>query len=404
MVVDTTAPQAGKLTLSDLNDTGVSATDQITQDNGFTLKLVQPIVIGEQAALLDHYEVSKDEGKTWQETTADQKDLADGIYQYKAIVTDLAGNISESAIQKVIVDNSLNVESTTVIVKPITEDNTISLVEKDQVISIRLEIANLPTDLNSSLTSVNTTLDNVTYNFHFDEVTQEWVTEIPAEFLWSVEPQTNISIEISLTDQAGNTAIIKHTQNYNVDHTPNSPTLDSLTFNNIDGAIISGSAYKGSKVDIYNKNGDWLASTITNEEGKFTLQDLSINSNQEVYAVATYNGYSSENSSIGLVTEVPAISITRISPEGVISGYATEGSHFIVKDQNGNILQEFNSNVFDSSGITPFSVMALGELRPFILSLDQPLEEGVKLLSLQIKIIFQAIHNILLQTILQQYF
>ncbi|HCJ6427298.1 TPA: Ig-like domain repeat protein [Acinetobacter baumannii] len=376
VVVDTTAPQAGKLTLSDLNDTGVSATDQITQDNSFTLKLAQPIVVGEQAALLDHYEVSKDEGKTWQETTADQKDLADGIYQYKAIVTDLAGNISESAIQKVIVDNTLNVESTTVIVKPITEDNTISLVEKDQVISIRLEIANLPTDLNSSLTSVNTTLDNVTYNFHFDEVTQEWVTEIPAEFLWSVEPQTNISIEISLTDQAGNTAIITHTQNYNVDHTPNSPTLDS----HIDGAIISGSAYKGSKVDIYNKNGDWLASTITNEEGKFTLQDLSINSNQEVYAVATYNGYSSENSSIGLVTEVPAISITRISPEGVISGYATEGSHFIVKDQNGNILQEFNSNVFDSSGITPFSVMALGEVRPFILSLDQPLEEGAQII------------------------
>ncbi|EXE00069.1 bacterial Ig-like domain family protein, partial [Acinetobacter baumannii 1096934] len=337
-------------------------------------------MIGEQAALLDHYEVSKDEGKTWQETTADQKDLADGIYQYKAIVTDLAGNISESAIQKVVVDNSLNVESTTVIVKPITEDNTISLVEKDQVISIRLEIANLPTDLNSSLTSVNTTLDNVTYNFHFDEVTQEWVTEIPAEFLWSVELQTNISIDISLTDQAGNTAIITHTQNYNVDPTPNSPTLDSLTFNNIDGAIISGSAYKGSKVDIYNKNGDWLASTITNEEGKFTLQDLSINSNQEVYAVATYNGYSSENSSIGLVTEVPAISITRISPEGVISGYATEGSHFIVKDQNGNILQEFNSNVFDSSGITPFSVMALGEVRPFILSLDQPLEEGAQII------------------------
>lgn len=72
-------------------------------------------------------------------------------------------------------------------------------------------------------------------------------------FFWSVEPQTNISIDISLTDQAGNTAIITHTQNYNVDHTPNSPTLDSLTFNNIDGAIISGSAYKGSKVDIYNK-------------------------------------------------------------------------------------------------------------------------------------------------------
>ncbi|MFH3934677.1 BapA prefix-like domain-containing protein, partial [Acinetobacter nosocomialis] len=372
---DKTPPEPGKLSFQNLLDSGELTQDQITNDNKFNLKLS-----GQEKGSSVTYLISTDEGKTWQETTLNQKDLADGIYQYKAIVTDLAGNISESAIQKVVVDNSLNVESTTVIVKPITEDNTISLVEKDQVISIRLEIANLPTDLNSSLTSVNTTLDNVTYNFHFDEVTQEWVTEIPAEFLWSVEPQTNISIDISLTDQAGNTAIITHTQNYNVDHTPNSPTLDSLTFNNIDGAIISGSAYKGSKVDIYNKNGDWLASTITNEEGKFTLQDLSINSNQEVYAVATYNGYSSENSSIGLVTEVPAISITRISPEGVISGYATEGSHFIVKDQNGNILQEFNSNVFDSSGITPFSVMALGEVRPFILSLDQPLEEGAQII------------------------
>ncbi len=380
VVVDTTASQAGELTLAALTDTGVSATDQITQDNNFTLKLAQPIVIGEQAALLDHYEVSTDEGKTWQETTADQKDLANGSYLYKAVVTDLAGNTSETGVEKVIVDNSLNIESTTVTVKSITEDNTISLAEKDQVISIRLDVDNLPTDLNSSLTSVNTTLNDVVYNFYFDEVTQEWVTEIPAEFLWSEESQTNISIDISLTDQAGNTAIIKQTQNYNVDHTPNSPTLDSLTFNNIDGAIISGSAYKGSKVDIYNKNGDWLASTITNDEGKFTLQDLSISTNQEVYAVATYNGYISENSSIGLVTEVPAIRITRISPEGVITGYATEGSHFIVKDQNGNILQEFNSIAFEGSGITPFSVMALGEVRPFTLSLDQPLDEGTQII------------------------
>ncbi|MDS7955967.1 MULTISPECIES: biofilm-associated Ig-like repeat protein Blp1 [unclassified Acinetobacter] len=380
VVVDTTAPQAGKLTLSDLTDTGVSATDQITQDNNFTLKLAQPIVIGEQAALLDHYEVSTDEGKTWQETTADQKNLADGSYLYKAVVTDLAGNTSETGVEKLIIDNSLNIESTTVTVKTITKDNTISLAEKDQVISIRLDVDNLPTDLNSSLTSVNTTLNNVVYNFHFDEVTQEWVTEIPAEFLWSEESQTNISIDISLTDQAGNTAIIKQTQNYNVDHTPNSPTLDSLTFNNIDGAIISGSAYKGSNVDIYNKNGDWLATTIANEEGKFTLQDLSISTNQEIYAVATYNGYSSENSSISLVTEVPAISITRISPEGVITGYATEGSHFIVKDQNGNILQEFNSIAFEGSGITPFSVMALGEVRPFTLTLNQPLEEGTQII------------------------
>ncbi|WP_140383387.1 biofilm-associated Ig-like repeat protein Blp1 [Acinetobacter pittii] len=375
VVVDTTAPQAGELTLAALTDTGISAKDQITQDNNFDLK-----ISGQEINSQITYWISKDEGKTWQEATTEQKDLADGVYQYKAVVTDLAGNTSETGVEKVIIDNSLNIESTTVTVKPITEDNIISLAEKDQVISIRLEVDNLPTDLNSSLTSVNTTLNNIVYNFHFDEVTQEWVTEIPVEFLWSEESQTNISIDISLTDQAGNTAIIKQTQNYNVDHTPNSPILDSLTFNNIDGAIISGSAYKGSKVDIYNKNGELLATTIANEEGKFTLQDLSINSNQEVYAVATYNGHSSENSSIGLVTEVPALSILRISPEGVITGYATEGSHFIVKDQNGNILQEFDLITSDNSGITPFSVMALGEVRPFTLSLDQPLKEGTQII------------------------
>ncbi|WP_336038354.1 biofilm-associated Ig-like repeat protein Blp1 [Acinetobacter calcoaceticus] len=380
VVIDTAAPKAGELTFSDLNDTGASTTDQITQDNSFTLKLTQPIVIGEQAALLDHYEISKDDGKTWQITTADQKDLADGVYQYKAVVTDLAGNTSETAVQKVMVDNSLNIQESTVTVKPITVDNKISLVEKDQIISIKLEIDNLPTDLNSALTTVNTTLNDVLYNFYFDEVTQEWVAEIPADLLWSEQLETNILVDISLTDQAGNTAIIQQVHSYSVDHTPNSPILDSLTFNNLDGAIISGSAYKGSKIDIYNKNGDWLASTITNDEGKFTLQDLSISSNQEVYAVATYNGYSSEHSSIGLVTEVPALSILRISPEGVIIGYATEGSHFIVKDQDGNILQEFDSTVFDNSGITPFSVMALGEVRAFTLSLDQPLEEGTHII------------------------
>ncbi|EXA59291.1 phosphoribosylformylglycinamidine (FGAM) synthase family protein, partial [Acinetobacter baumannii 1035119] len=101
VVVDTTAPQAGELTLSDLNDTGVSATDQITQDKNFNLKLE-----GQETGSRVTYLVSTDEGKTWQETTVVQKDLADGIYQYKAVVTDAAGNTSETAVQKVVVDTT----------------------------------------------------------------------------------------------------------------------------------------------------------------------------------------------------------------------------------------------------------------------------------------------------------
>ncbi|WP_171456112.1 Ig-like domain-containing protein, partial [Acinetobacter baumannii] len=101
VVVDTTAPQAGELTLSDLSDTGISATDQITQDKNFNLKLE-----GQESGSRVTYLVSTDEGKTWQETTLNQKDLADGIYLYKAVVTDAAGNTSETAVQKVVVDTT----------------------------------------------------------------------------------------------------------------------------------------------------------------------------------------------------------------------------------------------------------------------------------------------------------
>ncbi|MDR0069030.1 Ig-like domain-containing protein, partial [Acinetobacter sp. 11520] len=101
VVVDTTAPQVGELTLSDLSDTGVSATDQITQDKTFNLK-----ISGQEVNSQITYWISKDEGKTWQETTVNQKDLADGIYQFKAVVTDVAGNISETSVQKVVVDTT----------------------------------------------------------------------------------------------------------------------------------------------------------------------------------------------------------------------------------------------------------------------------------------------------------
>ncbi|MCL5767432.1 Ig-like domain-containing protein, partial [Acinetobacter sp. ANC5681] len=104
VVVDNTSPVAGTLTFSNLNDTGASAIDRITQDNSFDLQSLHPIVIGEEAAITDHYEVSTDGGLTWITTTAQQTNLADGTYQFKAIETDVAGNIVETAIETVVVD------------------------------------------------------------------------------------------------------------------------------------------------------------------------------------------------------------------------------------------------------------------------------------------------------------
>ena len=68
VIVDTTAPQAGELILAALTDTGISATDQITQDNNFDLK-----ISGQEVNSQITYWISKDDGKTWQETTVAQK-------------------------------------------------------------------------------------------------------------------------------------------------------------------------------------------------------------------------------------------------------------------------------------------------------------------------------------------
>ncbi|MGY8639454.1 Ig-like domain-containing protein, partial [Bradyrhizobium sp. 14AA] len=42
------------------------------------------------------YEVSTDGGASWSTTTAAQSDLADGSYQFRAVVSDPAGNSATS--------------------------------------------------------------------------------------------------------------------------------------------------------------------------------------------------------------------------------------------------------------------------------------------------------------------
>ncbi len=103
IIVDTTAPQPGSLILSDYEDTGVSATDYISQDKNFTLG-----IIGQEAGTTVQYYVSSDAGLTWAVTNAQQSNLADGVYQFKAVVTDIAGNSSETAVQTITVDTTIS--------------------------------------------------------------------------------------------------------------------------------------------------------------------------------------------------------------------------------------------------------------------------------------------------------
>ena len=98
--IDTTAPQAGTLSFVGLTDTGSSDAVPVTQDNDFSLSLT-----GQEPGSVA-YEVSTDGGATWTNTSNVQSGLADGSYQFRAAMVDLAGNSGTSAPISFVIDNA----------------------------------------------------------------------------------------------------------------------------------------------------------------------------------------------------------------------------------------------------------------------------------------------------------
>ncbi|WP_208608655.1 Ig-like domain-containing protein [Bradyrhizobium stylosanthis] len=131
LTVDTIAPVAGALAFAGLNDSGSANTPPVTQDNAFTLNLAD-----QEAGTTVVYQVSLN-GGGWTTTTSSQSGLADGDYQFQAIVTDAAGNSSTTSTIEVVVDNTAPVAGTLAITgfidtgtsntPPVTQDNTFSL-------------------------------------------------------------------------------------------------------------------------------------------------------------------------------------------------------------------------------------------------------------------------------------
>src|SRR6185369_17974399 len=78
VVVDNTAPAAGTLSFSGLDDTGSANTPAVTKDGSFDLSLTGT---SDANATSVAYEGSTDGGTTWAATTSAQDDLADGSYQ-----------------------------------------------------------------------------------------------------------------------------------------------------------------------------------------------------------------------------------------------------------------------------------------------------------------------------------
>src|SRR5204862_222737 len=103
VVVDNTAPLAGTLSFADLDDTGSANTPAITNDGTFSHSLSGDT---DANGVSVAYEVSTDGGITWSPTTASQSTLADGNYQFHAIVTHPPHDVPTIYAISVVVDNT----------------------------------------------------------------------------------------------------------------------------------------------------------------------------------------------------------------------------------------------------------------------------------------------------------
>ena len=143
VTVDLTAPSMGISIDSLQNDTGLSASDFITND-------AQVVVNGSLTAQLGNNEkaqISLDGGATWIDLTVtgttwrytDGRTLTDGTYQYQVRVIDNAGNVGATDSQDVVIDLT-KPAATTITVDSVSQDTGLSdsdFITSDNQISLK---------------------------------------------------------------------------------------------------------------------------------------------------------------------------------------------------------------------------------------------------------------------------
>uniref|UniRef100_UPI00372CFDA7 Ig-like domain-containing protein n=1 Tax=Kluyvera intermedia TaxID=61648 RepID=UPI00372CFDA7 len=143
VTVDLTPPSMGISIDSLQNDTGLSASDFITND-------AQVVVNGSLTAQLGNNEkaqISLDGGTTWIDLTvtgttwryADGRTLTDGTYAYQVRVVDNAGNVGATDSQDVVIDLTAPA-ATTITVDAVTQDTGLSdsdFITSDNQISLK---------------------------------------------------------------------------------------------------------------------------------------------------------------------------------------------------------------------------------------------------------------------------
>src|SRR5207302_3961226 len=100
-----TAPSAGSLTFANLTDSGHTDTPTpITTDGTFDLSLSGDTDLNGVASVVYQQNLN---GGGWTDLAGSSlSGLADGSYQFRAVVTDNAGNFSNTTAISVLVDNT----------------------------------------------------------------------------------------------------------------------------------------------------------------------------------------------------------------------------------------------------------------------------------------------------------
>jgi Ca2+-binding RTX toxin-like protein len=213
LVVDTLAPTAGTLALTNFTDSGTSASDRITNDKTFDLSLS-----GAEAGTTVSYQLSTANNfggfGGWVNTTPAQANLVDANYRFRARIADAAGNISFSNVINVTVDTTAN------------KNNNLNFVGVNTVgtstaQNMTFEIQG--NDFGNTLPVVTITdVDGNSVNAQYNSTTRKWSANV------SGFEDGTLTISAATSDVAGNTASI--TKTFTLDTVaPVAPTIGSIT-------------------------------------------------------------------------------------------------------------------------------------------------------------------------------
>ncbi|MFL6674966.1 MAG: Ig-like domain-containing protein, partial [Massilia sp.] len=246
-VLDNVAPTPGALSFSGLVDSG-TAGDGMTNDRTFALSLV-----GNEAASNVIYEVSIN-GGAFSSTPVSQTNLVDGNYQFRARVTDVAGNTTTTNTVGVTIDA--------------TAPNAPTITEFTENSGSKLDTT---TDDQTPTLTITAEADSTVGVFRagvsVGTATQTALHSGVYKFTSSTLPDGGYSFTASATDAAGNISSASSAQNVIVDTTLTAPTVTlatdsgqagdgltnqaSLSFNTADSDAVRVIKVDGAVVDSY---------------------------------------------------------------------------------------------------------------------------------------------------------